>query len=273
VNELAGLNAILTGASSGLGVHIARALAVQGINLVVAARSADKLETLAEDLRPLGVTVEVFPCDVRDEASRRALIARAIETLGHVDILINNAGIEEVVHFELQDPEMIRATVDTNLLAPMLLTQSLLPHMIGRNSGHVINISSLSSRMGMPYGSVYSGSKAGISEWGLSLAVEMKDRGVAVTNVIPGFVSATGVHAKRRPAPDAIGEVSPEKVADAVIKVIRKKPLEVLITSRPVKPLIALKALSTKTALRVGEALGVISYLRTAADDAAKKDD
>jgi len=272
MNELAGLNAILTGASGGIGTYIARALAMQGVNLVLAARSVDKLETLAGEMRALGVTAEAVACDVCDEDSRQALIARAIEVLGHVDILINNAGVEEVVHFELQDPEMIRATIDTNLLAPMLLTRSLLPHMIERNSGHVINISSLSGRTGMPYGSAYAGSKAGISEWGLSLAVEMKERGVAVTNVIPGFVSDAGMHARKgRPAPNAIGEVTPEKVAAAVVKALNKKALEIFVTKRPVKPLIALKALSTNAALKVGETMGVVSYLRTLADDRARK--
>jgi short-subunit dehydrogenase len=212
-------------------------------------------------------------CDVRDEASRRGLVQRAIEILGHVDVLINNAGVEEVVHFELQDPEMIRATVETNLLAPMLLTQTLLPHLLERKSGHIVNIASLSGRTGMPYGSAYSGSKAGMCEWGVSLGVEMKDRGLAVTNVIPGFVSETGMHARKgRPAPGSIGEIAPEKVADAVVKALKKKPLEMLVTKHPVKPLIVLKALSTKAALKVGEALGVVSYLRTLADDRAKKD-
>ena len=122
MRDLHGKNAILTGGSMGLGAYTARALAREGVNLALAARSADKLEAVADEVAALGVRAIAVPTDVSKAADREALVARAGAELGAIDILINNAGVEQIIAFDDETPENITRTIEVNLLATMLLT-------------------------------------------------------------------------------------------------------------------------------------------------------
>ena len=263
MDSIAGKTVILTGASQGLGAVMARQLAGAGARLVLAARSADKLEQIAKDL---GGDVLTVPCDVTRAADRSNLIACAVKERGQVDVLINNAGVEELGVYAEQDPAVFERIVATNLLAPLQLAREALPAMLARGRGHIVNIASLAGRTGMPYGAAYAGSKGGLAEWSISLAAELANTGVRVSVICPGFVDGTGMFSRKNtPAPKSIGASHPEDVARALLKVLTKPRVEVVVNPKPVRLLMALKALSPEVALAVGRRLGLIRFLRSIA--------
>jgi len=259
---LTGKNIVITGASQGLGAVMARQLAEAGADLLLAARSADKLAEVARSV-PAGTRVFTQPTDVTSAADREALIARARKELGPVDVFINNAGVEDLGVFAEQDPAVLQRIVETNLIAPMLLARAVLPEMLARGAGHLINIASLAGRTGMPFGAAYSGSKGGLAEWSISLAAEIRDSGVAVSVICPGFVDETGMFSRKGvAAPRSIGASHPADVARAVLKVLETRKVEVVVNPKPVRLLMALKALSPEAALAVGRRLGLVEFLR-----------
>jgi len=263
MQSLKGKTIILTGASQGLGAIMARALAKAGAQLVLAARSTDKLAQLADELRGAGAKVLTVPCDVTRAEDRLTLIERTRKEFGPIDVLVNNAGVEELGHYAEQDPATLERIIATNLLAPMQLTRAVLPGMLAAKKGQVVNIASLAGRTGMPYGAAYSGSKGGLAEWSISLAAELMGSGIAVTVICPGFVDGTGMFSRKEtPAPKSIGASRPEDVARALLQVLHKPRVEVVVNPKPVRLLMALKALSPETALALGRRLGLVAFLR-----------
>ena len=262
MQQLAGKAIVLTGASQGLGAVMARILAEAGADLLLAARSGDKLAEVARSL-PAGARAATVRCDVTRASDREALMHRALETFGRVDVLVNNAGIEELCFYAEQDPAVIPRIIETNLIAPMLLARALLPAMLARGSGHVVNIASLAGRTGMPFGAAYSGSKGGLAEWSISLAAELSGSGVAVSVVCPGFVDGTGMFSRKRlDAPRSLGVSRPEDVAQAVLEVLETRKVEVVVNPKPVRLLMALRALSPETALALSRKLGLLDFLK-----------
>ena len=262
MDSLKNKTVVLTGASRGLGAVMARALAAEGADLLLAARSADKLAEVAKSL-PAGTRVLTQPTDVTLVADRSSLIARARSEFKHIDVFINNAGVEDLGHYAQQEPAVLQRIIETNLLAPMLLAREVLPEMLKRRSGHLVNIASLAGRTGMPFGAAYSGSKGGLAEWSISLAAEFRDSGVSVSVICPGFVDETGMFSRKQAAaPRSIGVSHPADVAAAVVKVLRTRKVEVVVNPKPVRLLMALKALSPEAALAVGRRLGLIDFLR-----------
>lgn len=262
MDTLAGEVIILTGASHGIGPFIARALAKQGASISLAARTATELDALANSLNGTGKFIAV-PTDINDPAERQNLVRRTAAELGEPDVLINNAGLEEVVPFVHQRTESIPAIVNTNVIAPMLLAHAVLPEMLAKGRGSIVNVASLAGRAGMPYGAVYSGSKGALAEWSISLHAELHGSGVSVSVVCPGFVSDAGMHARKNmPAPASLGAVTPTAVADAVIRAISSGHPEILVSSRPIRLLMALRALAPRAALAVARKTGMIDYLR-----------
>ncbi len=154
MNQMSGKNALLTGATGGIGPHIARALAANGINLVLSGRRADRLRELSAELRSESVRIETATADLTRLDELEDLADKAVGALGQIDILINNAGLEDVVPYQRQEPDQIQATVLINVMAPLLLTRILLPAMLARSDGHIISIASMAGRLAMPFGSV-----------------------------------------------------------------------------------------------------------------------
>ncbi|HWP95138.1 MAG TPA: SDR family NAD(P)-dependent oxidoreductase [Gammaproteobacteria bacterium] len=270
--SLASRTVILTGASQGLGPYLARRLAAEGARLVLAARSRDKLELVAAALRADGAEVEIVVTDVTDETDRRNLVHRSRARFGQIDVLINNAGVEEILPFEEQEPEAITRMIATNVVAPLQLARLVLPEMLQAGRGHIVNIASLAGLLGMPYGSVYAGSKAALATWSLSLAAEVRHRGVHVTTICPGFVAKAGMFARKETrAPGLLGEVQPEDVAEAVLRALRTGAPQLVVTARPVRPMLVLRALAPALYMKLGEALGAVQFLRrVAAKELAK---
>jgi short-subunit dehydrogenase len=242
--ELRGANAIVTGASRGIGVHIARALAKEGVNLVLAARSAAELETVRVETTGLGVRAASIPCDVVDPDARSELVERAEAEIGPIDIVINNAGVETVGQFHTMAAKELVRVLDVNLIAPVLLTRALLPGMIERGRGHVVNISSGAGKVGVAYAASYSASKHALVGLTHSLRAEYHGSPVGFSVVCPAFVSDTGMYDRWEragaKAPWFVGRSTPQKVAKVVVSCIRRDRAEVLVNFPPLRPLVAL---------------------------------
>ena len=151
MKDLRNANAIVTGASRGLGAHIARALASSGVNVAVAARSAQQLEAVRAELVSLGVKAIGIRADVTVAAERQELVDRAAAELGPIDILVNNAGAELASRYTDLDPAQIEAMVNLNLTAPLLLIRAVLPGMLDRGKGHIVNLSSGAGKVVEPF--------------------------------------------------------------------------------------------------------------------------
>ncbi len=255
--DLSGRTALVTGASRGLGRVMARALAREGVALALAARTLPALEELAAELRAGGTTAVAIPADLTAAEDLRDLALRAGEELDGVDVLVNNAGVIEASRYHAQDPDGIRRGVAVNLLAPMLLARELLPGMVERGWGHVVNVSSLAGKAGPPYVAVYGATKSGLIGFTQSLRREYHGTGVSASVVCPGYVTGAGMYADAREetgveAPGRAGRTTPEEVAAAVVRSVREDVPEIVVNSSPVRPLLAL----TEASPRLGEWIG-----------------
>ncbi len=257
---------MLTGASRGIGVRVAEALARKGARLALAARSKDLLEETAERVRASGGDAITVPTDVTSRADLEQLVARTQEELGPPDVLINNAGIECVGHFAELDLDDIESTVATNLIGPITLARLVVPIMVARGRGHICNIASAAGKAARPYGVVYSGTKHGLVGFSWGLRAELAPRGVEVSVVCPGYVTGEGMFAEReghagRP-PRNLGLCTPQRVAEEVVKSIEKNRAEVVIAPAFVKIADVVHALSPDLAIAVARRTGAYSYLR-----------
>src|SRR4029077_9406240 len=153
--ELKGKTALITGASRGIGPHIAAALAGLGMNLVLTSRSGPELEAVAAEQRKLGVRVVTVVSDLLDSDARALLVGTAEREFGGVDVLVNNAGGDPLREFDEMTIEENLAILDLNLTAPIALTHLVLPSMLTRGSGHIVNISAMAGRVSFPLTEAY----------------------------------------------------------------------------------------------------------------------
>ena len=156
---------VLTGGSRGIGPINAEELAKKGAHIALAARSEEGLQSVANHLRQFGVQTMIVTVDLSQTSEQQKLLDSVMERFDQIDILINNAGLEtEGAYLDLSWEE-IQKTVDVNLLAPMALTYHVLPQMLERREGHIVNIASVAAKIGTPYAATYCGTKAGLAEW------------------------------------------------------------------------------------------------------------
>jgi short-subunit dehydrogenase len=181
-------------------------------------------------------------CDVSIQDDLRRLVATAEREFGSVDILVNNAGIELTESLVNLSNDQIDQLLRINLNAPIWLTKMVLPPMIARKSGAIVNVASLAGKAPLPFASTYSASKGGLVSFSESLGSEIEGSGVTVSVVCPGFVADAGMWATHEAsgvkAPRMTKPVSPQKVADGVIRAIKGAP-EVIVASGPMRPLLA----------------------------------
>ena len=190
VNSFAldGRTALVTGASQGIGEAIARRLAAQGARLVLAARSVDKLESLAASLAESGTEAAVLPLDLAAAETVPGLLGELPEEFAAIDILVNNAGITAdslLVRMSLEDWERV---LRTNLTGTFVVTKALVRGMMRRKFGRVISVSSVVGLMGNAGQANYAAAKAGLIGFSKSLARELAGREITVNVVAPGFV-------------------------------------------------------------------------------------
>jgi len=194
--ELAGRRIVVTGASRGIGAALARSLASRGARPVLVARNQGDLEKIAADLGG----AEIFAADVAQRDGVRTL-ARALEAEGPVDVLVNNAGVDLTGRLWELPEHRIEQLVAVNLTAPMLLTRALVPAMLARGSGHIVNVSSLSGTNSLPGLAPYSASKAGLSHFTAALRAELRGTPITTTLVEIGPVVSEMMDSVRSHAP------------------------------------------------------------------------
>ena len=178
---------LITGASSGFGAACARAFAKLGWKLVLTARRGDALVRLQQELAPL-TSVHVVTLDVRDRAAVDAAFSSLPAEFSEVDLLVNNAGLalglEPAHKASLDDWDTM---VDTNIKGVMYCTRALLPGMVARNRGHVVNMGSVAGNWPYPGGNVYGASKAFVKQFSLNLRADLLGTAVRVTTIAPGM--------------------------------------------------------------------------------------
>jgi len=229
---ITGRTALITGASRGIGRAIAIRLAQAGAKTVLAARTAVTLHAVAQEISAFGQEPLVVPTDVTNEQQLEMLVATTQSSLADIDILINNAGggsPRTPIHkARLADWEW---TLRLNLWATMALTKLLLPSMITRGSGAIINICSLAGLTGKAGEAAYAAAKFGVRGFTQALFEEVREYGVKVSTICPGYVDTSLLPPNRRVNREKM--IRPEDIAEVVYEVVtsspRYCPLEVIL--------------------------------------------
>ena len=185
--ELSGLNALVTGATGGLGGQIARALHAQGATVGISGTRAEALEALAKEL---GERVHILPCNLGDKDAVEALVPAAEAAMGQVDILVNNAGITRDGLFMRMKDEDWEQVINVNLTSAFRLARACMRGMMKRRFGRIISITSVVGVTGNPGQGNYAASKAGMIGMSKSLAAEVASRGITVNCIAPGFIES-----------------------------------------------------------------------------------
>jgi NAD(P)-dependent dehydrogenase (short-subunit alcohol dehydrogenase family) len=186
--DLSGQRVLVTGASSGIGAGLAEEFARRGAVVGICARRQDRLDAVLERCRQHSPESRSWVTDLSDPAAVDVLAAAALEELGGVDVLVNNAGIPKRRHVSRLDPATVESVMNINFFSPVRLTLALLPHMLERHSGRIINISSVAATLSSPGESAYDASKAAVTAFSESMAVDLWQAGVKVLVVYPGLV-------------------------------------------------------------------------------------
>ena len=257
---------LLTGAPGGLGSFLAHAFADCQVKLALVMPPGGNLEELQKTLNRRDGESVIFVCDLRDAMQRRQLVLDVRRQLGPVDILINNAGTEFTSFYHELSEETIYGMLRVNLEAPMMLSWLVLPEMVERKRGHIVNISSLAGKSGPAFQEAYAATKAGLIAFTSSLRATYRPLGVSASVIVPGFVEA-GIYAKLKAksgctAPSLLGTSPPEKVPRAVLRAIRNDLPEVIINPMPVRPLLALAALFPSLSEWVINKIGTNDFFR-----------
>jgi len=213
-DALAGKVAIITGASSGVGEAAARGFALAGARVVLAARSGEKIASLAQQLGGLAVTTDVSRFN-----DLQALVDRTLATFGRIDVLVNNAAANTRGDLDALDPQSIATVIDTNLKAPLLLTRLALPHL-RTTKGVVVNVASIAGHVPLPHEAAYCASKWGLRGFTFALRQELRATGVAACVVSPGPIATPFVLDDLDNVPDLVFSqpiLTAEQVADAVL--------------------------------------------------------
>lgn len=222
---------LLTGATGGIGKHLALMLARKGANMILVGRDSGKLAALSQQIQDKGGKAKTIAADLEVEGSVQQVAQQALQLFNGVDILINNAAILDFIQFEDQSPERIAQMVHTNVTAPLQLTNVLLPHFKASNQGQLVMIGSILGSLGFPHYATYCATKFAIHGFSQALRRELVETNIGVTYIAPRGVNT--------PMNDAVtlamlaktgGNIDePEKVAAIIVKAIEQEKQEVFI--------------------------------------------
>jgi len=264
--------AIVTGASKGLGVHIARSLADRGVNLVLAARSAQALDEVARSLRNNSVKVLTAPTDVSRPDALNNLVSTAISHFGRIDVLINNAGAEYALRFDELTAEEIQNMIAVNLSGPILLSRFVLPHMLRNGRGHIVNIASVAGVMSSPYEEPYVATKHGLVGFTRSLRLSAQELKwpISASVICPGFMEGAGMYEAMKKnhgvtAPSTMGVTNAGKLGAAVIHAIESDAPDIILMKGAPRMIIALLALMPRAYEFITAKLDTSAVFRTVA--------
>lgn len=212
MTELNGRVAIITGASSGIGAATAKALATQGVKVVLAGRSEDKLNQVAQTLNE--EAVHIVPTDVTIQTDVDALVAQAIDTFGQVDIFVNCAGLMRSSKITDYQVDAWDAMVDTNIKGLLYSLNAILPKFEAQGSGHVVNLASISANEVSKSSALYSATKSAVLMIFNGLEKELAKTGIKTTSILPGMVDTPMTEHS-----DFGGrkKLDPENIADAIV--------------------------------------------------------
>lgn len=218
-NTLQGKVVLITGASSGFGEEAARLFAKEGCKVVLAARRLEKLQQLAAEIQNDGGEAIAIPVDVNQKAEIEVMVQTALDLYQRIDILFNNAGFGAMDWFEELEPERhIQTLISVNLIGTMLVTRAVLPDMLDRGSGHIINMSSVAGLIASPLITSYSASKYGVRAFTDSLRREVAPLGIRVSGIYPGPAETEfGLHLRKNRLREAINRIIDLRMTSAYV--------------------------------------------------------
>ncbi len=227
VDRVNGKTILITGASSGIGLTTAHRLANAGAHVLLVARTKETLDAVKQEIEASGGKADVFPCDLNDMDSIDAVAQQILASVDHIDILINNAGrsIRRAVHESTDRFHVFERTMQLNYFGAVRLVMNLLPKMMIRREGHIINISSIGVLANATRFSAYVASKAALDAFSRCLSAEVHSHNIAITSVYMPLVRTPMI------APTKIYKyvptLSPEQAADLIAYAIVKRPKKV----------------------------------------------
>jgi short-subunit dehydrogenase len=234
-DSLKGKVVLITGASSGFGMDAAYLFAREGCSVVLAARRIDRLQALAAAIQKDGGEAFAVPVDVADRQEIQLMITTVLDLYGRIDILFNNAGFGRLAWHEQLSPERdIETQLDVNLYGLIQVTHAVLPHMLKRGEGHIINMSSVAGWIAAPTYTIYAASKFGVRGFTDALRREVEPFGVDVSGIYPGpakteFGEHTGDHPMKKSALRRyFRSMTSEEVAERVVE-LAKHPRRAVI--------------------------------------------
>lgn len=231
-----GKTAVVTGGTKGIGRAIAEALAREGLNVCVGARKLDEVQQTVRELEGLGISATGAACDVRASEECDALIAHAVEELGGVDVLVNNAGVGLRKPVEETTPEEFRAVLETNLFGVFYCCRAAIPEMKRRGGGYIVNISSLAGANPHPRMATYNASKFALNGFSEALMQEVRHDNIKVSYVMPGSVNTE--FGGDEISDERAWQLQPDDVARVVIDLLRhdERSLPSRVEIRPSRP-------------------------------------
>jgi short-subunit dehydrogenase len=246
--QIQGSTVLLTGATGGIGQAIARAMSARGARLILNGRRTEVLAPLAEELGASALAADL---------SLPEQTARLVDSAGEIDILIANAALPASGRLDDFSVEQIDRALEVNLRAPIVLAHALAPAMIARRRGHMLFMSSIAGKATAPRSAIYSATKFALRGFASSLRAELREDGVGVSAVFPGFIREAGMFADARvELPPGVGTRSPQDVARAVVSAIESNRGEVDVAPLPLRAGSLFAAIAPELAAAVARRMG-----------------
>ena len=260
-----GRTALVTGASRGIGPLIAAQIARDGGHVVLTGRSATDLKVVAAELAAEGADVSFLPADLTQPGAAETLVQAVERQRGGIDLLVNNAGGDPLREFHVMTIQENLRTLQINLIAPLALSHAVLPGMLRRGRGHIVNISAMAGRVSFPFTEVYAAAKDGLIGFTRVLRADYHARGVSASVVILGAIRGAGQGQRMldESGMRASGFMAPaESVARAVEKAVKKDRAELVIMPGPGRLLRAVMDYFPALGPRVNRAAGATTTMQ-----------
>ena len=227
MNLTEGSTALVTGASSGIGAALAKSLARRGVTVGLVARRKDRLEEVLEDCKASAPESRIWAADLGDVELAEQVALEAWDAFGAIDVLVNNAGIPKRRHVTELTYDEVEEVMRVNLLSPTRMTLALLPRMLERGKGSIVNVSSVAGRLGNPRESAYCASKFALCGWSEAMNVDLWDTPIEIRLINPGAIDTEIWDLQGEDAPIYEGEKEPpEGIAEGIVAAIEGDTFE-----------------------------------------------